>query len=102
MPDLISSTINPPCQAIADINPLFSSIDQQLHALVSNINILDAVKPLNYLPEKELFFANHFSSEPAFVYRKNKIDPFALKRSLFNLPLEKTQDEDLYQLYLAV
>lgn len=84
------------------INPLFTSIDQELNALVSNIKILEAVKPLNYLQEKERFFANHFSSEPAFVYRENQIDPFALKRSLFNLPLEKIQDEDLYQLYLAV
>ncbi len=84
------------------INPLFTSIDQQLNALVSNIKILEAVKPLNYLQEKERFFANQFSSEPAFVYRQHDIDPFALKRGLFNLPLEKIQDEDLYQLYLAV
>ncbi|WP_372883002.1 flavohemoglobin expression-modulating QEGLA motif protein [Psychromonas sp.] len=84
------------------INPLFTSIDQELNALVSNIKILEAVKPLNYLQEKERFFANQFSSEPAFVYRQHDIDPFALKRGLFNLPLEKIQDEDLYQLYLAV
>ncbi|PKI16778.1 flavohemoglobin expression-modulating QEGLA motif protein [Colwellia sp. 12G3] len=85
-----------------NVDPLLNSIDSQLHSLVKNIDIIEAVKPLNYLQEKERFFTNHFSNEPAFIYKENNINPFELKRSLFNLPLEQIQDEDLYTLYLAV
>lgn len=81
---------------------LLANIDSQLHALVKDIDILSAVKPLNYLQEKERFFANNFSNEPAFIYKENNIDPFSLKRNLFNIPLEKIKDADLYSLYLAV
>ncbi len=89
-------------QELADVDPLFTAIDQQLHSLVRNINILEAVTPLNYAQQKTLFFEQHYSAVPSFVYRENSISPFALKRSLFNLPLEKIQDADLQQLYLSV
>lgn len=79
-----------------------ADIDQPLHALVRNINILEAVTPLNYAQQKALFFKQHYSALPSFVYRESAISPFSLKRSLFNLPLEKIQDADLQQLYLAV
>ena len=85
-----------------NIDPLCSSIDFDLHALVGGINILDAVKPLNYLEEKANFFAQHYSSNPLFIYKEHNIDPFTLKRGLFNLPVEKIQDEDLRLLYMAV
>ncbi len=87
---------------LADIDPLFTAIDQQLHALVRGINILEAVTPLNHAQQKALFFRQHYSALPSFIYREHNISPFSLKRSLFNLPLEKIQDSDLQQLYLAV
>ncbi len=43
-------------------NPAINAIDSELHSLVSNINILDAVKPLDFLEDKETFFANNFSA----------------------------------------
>ena len=85
-----------------NIDPLLSNIDSTLNSLVKGIDILAAVKPLNYSEEKASFFANQFSAEPSFIYRENNIDPFKLKRSLFNLPLEDIKDEDLYSLYLSV
>jgi uncharacterized protein (TIGR02421 family) len=85
-----------------NIQPLIKTIDSQLHALVSTIDILSAVKPLNYLQEKETFFSKNFSIEPLYHYKTTDINPFALKRKLYNLPLENIKDEDLYTLYLAV
>lgn len=82
--------------------PSLQSIDLILYSLVKNIDILNAVIPLNYLQEKEQFFASNFSNEPSFIYKANSIDPFALKRQLFNLPLENIKDEDLYSLYLGI
>lgn len=84
------------------IESLIPKIDAKLFSLVKNINILDAVKPLNFLQEKEAFFESNFSSEPNFIYKTTDINPFVLKRKLFNLPLEQIKDEDLYSLYLAV
>lgn len=83
-------------------NNTINTIDSELHALVSKINILDAVKPLNFLEEKQTFFTNNFSSSPSFIYKTNNIDTFELKRKLYNLPLENIKDEDLYTLYQAV
>jgi uncharacterized protein (TIGR02421 family) len=84
------------------VEAIISTLDSELYAIVNGIDILDAVKPLNYLQEKEKFFANNFSTGPSFTYKTTNIDTFALKRRLYNLPLEQIQDEDLYKLYLAV
>ena len=76
--------------------------DSSLHSLVSNIDILDAVSPLNYRDEKKFFFDGRYSKVPNFLYKKSSIDAFSLKRALFNLPLEDVEDDDLKQIYLDV
>lgn len=87
---------------VMDIPPEVKSLDDSLHALVSNIDILDAVSPLNYRDEKKVFFDGRYSKIPSFIYKKSAIDAFSLKRSLFNLPLEKIKDDDLRQIYLDI
>ncbi|WP_245686971.1 flavohemoglobin expression-modulating QEGLA motif protein [Shewanella colwelliana] len=84
------------------LKSLQTNIDAPLHQLVADIDILDAVKPLNNVEQKQAFFDNQFSVEPSFIYAKENIDPFKLKRALFNLPLETLKDDDLYTLYLDV
>lgn len=75
------------------------ALDDALFALVSNIDILDAVSPLNYRDERVAFFEGRYSRVPNFIYKKSSIDAFSLKRSLFNLPLENIKDEDLRNIY---
>jgi uncharacterized protein (TIGR02421 family) len=89
------TTNNPIPLAIRDI-------DTRLHELVSPIDILTAVSPLNYREQKQFFLQHQYSKEPGFVYRSRDIDSFTLKRNLFSLPLEKIVDDDLRQLYLDV
>ena len=84
------------------ISKALKHLDDALHALISNIDILDAVSPLNYRDEKKAFFDGHYSKFPSFVYKKSSIDAFGLKRGLFNLPVEKIQDDDLRQIYLDI
>jgi uncharacterized protein (TIGR02421 family) len=84
------------------INQDLIDLDLQLHELVSKIDILSAVKPLNYKEQKAQFFSNQFSIEPQFKYQKHKVDPFHHKRALYNLPIENIHDEDVFQLYQAV
>lgn len=84
------------------INKEILDFDTALHALVNGIEILDAISPLNVKEQKQAFFASKYALEPAFVYRKSALNPFTLKRSLFNLPLESLRDEDLIFLYSGV
>lgn len=87
-----------------DLKPEASilELDQTLYELVGKINILDGINPLNYAEQKQAFFACNYSSQPQFSYQHNPIDPFKLKRQLFNLPIDNIVDDDLQQLYLAV
>ena len=84
------------------VSDKLKSFDSSLHSLVSNIDILDAVSPLNYRDEKKAFFEGRYSKSPEFIYKASRIDAFGLKKSLFNLPLECVEDEDLKQIYLDV
>jgi uncharacterized protein (TIGR02421 family) len=77
-------------------------VDEKLSSLIGKIEILNAIKPLNYLEQKQLFFEGRFSQSPIFTYKNEKIDSFLLRRELYNLPLETLGDEDLYQLYQEV
>lgn len=76
--------------------------DTALHGLVSGIEILDAISPLNFKSQKQAFFASNYAKEPVFAYKQNALDAFALKRRLFNLPIESLGDEDLIYLYSGV
>jgi len=78
------------------------SIDEKLHSLVIGVNILDAVNPTNFQQQKERFFASNFSIEPAFAYAKHGVNAFAVKRDLFNLPVDKIKDQDLQYIYEQV
>lgn len=84
------------------IPPVIRDIDTRLHKLVSPIDILTAVSPLNYREQKQNFFDKRYSREPEFIYRSHNIDTFTIKRNIFNLPLEKIPDDDLRQLYMDV
>ena len=77
-------------------------LDSELFDLVKGFNILDSVSPVNYRQEKTAFFESSFSRSPAFVYATQKVDSFCLKRSLFNLPVDKLADPALSQLYSDV
>jgi uncharacterized protein (TIGR02421 family) len=84
------------------IPPAIYDIDTRLHELVSPIDILTAVSPLNYREQRQLFLQHQYSKDPEFVYGSHDIDSFTLKRNLYNLPLEKIVDDDLRQLYLDI
>lgn len=84
-----------------EIPKIVNQVDQELFNLVKGIDILDAIKPLNYLQQKNEFFSQQYSKTPSFEYRENTIDAFVLKRQLYNLPIESL-DDDLYQLYVPI
>jgi uncharacterized protein (TIGR02421 family) len=73
--------------------------DSEFYNITKTINILNAVNPTNFDQQKRTFFDSHFSIEPEFTYEGCKLDVFATKRRLLNLPLEKVVDEDLTNIY---
>ncbi|WP_371194032.1 flavohemoglobin expression-modulating QEGLA motif protein [Glaciecola sp. SC05] len=85
-----------------NINKQILDFDIALHGLVSGIEILDAISPMNFKAQKQAFFASNYAVEPEFVYKQNTLNAFALKRRLFNLPIETLGDDDLVYLYTGV
>ncbi|WP_407332839.1 flavohemoglobin expression-modulating QEGLA motif protein [Enterovibrio sp. 27052020O] len=83
----------------ADTLRFAKKVDETLFSLVSGIEILNAVSPLNYKQQKTEFFKRHYSVEPSFVYRESAGNSFQLKRRLFNLPIENIEDPDLQKIY---
>jgi uncharacterized protein (TIGR02421 family) len=73
--------------------------DSEFFDITKTINILSAVNPTNFDQQKQTFFDSHFSIEPEFTYDGSKLDVFATKRRLLNLPLENVVDEDLSEIY---
>ena len=73
--------------------------DSEFFDITKTINILSAVNPTNFDQQKKTFFDSHFSIEPEFTYDGSKLDVFATKRRLLNLPLENVVDEDLSEIY---
>jgi len=84
------------------IDPVTVDLDSALFGIVKNIEILDAVAPINYSQERSTFLDLHYSKNPEYIYHSRDLDPFVLKGKLFNLPLEVIQDEDLHSLYEGV
>ncbi len=91
---------------MAQVSDLISerllAIDDTLTQLVSDIDILSSVNPLNYAHEREKFIVNKYSQEPNFEYQAASFDTHQSKRRLYELPLEHIQDPLLQKLYADV
>ena len=83
-------------------SPIVAEVDRKLYELLHDIDILSVVTPTNYQEQKTFFFDNHYSVAPQFVYRRENIDAFLIKRELFNLPVDKIENDDLRSLYIDV
>ena len=84
------------------VSGIISQIDADLHEAVSGIDILEAVAPLNYREQKAAFLESNYSVNPEFEYAEPDLDLFAKKRELYNIPVDKLEDEDLMTLYTDV
>ncbi|MEI8599635.1 hypothetical protein P4S64_24370 [Vibrio sp. M60_M31a] len=65
--------LNSMAQAHEPISSQLLAIDEQLTQLVSDIDILSSVNPLNYALERESFINNKYSQEPNFEYQKTPL-----------------------------
>ena len=70
-------------QASDFISEQLLTIDETLTQLVSDIDILSSVNPLNYAHEREKFIGNKYSQEPKFEYQAASFDTHQSKRRLY-------------------
>jgi uncharacterized protein (TIGR02421 family) len=66
--------------------------DRQLAHIDQSFNLLLAVSPVNADAAYAEFEQSGFERAPAFHYRMLPVDPDALKRRLYNTPLERVED----------
>ena len=87
---------------LSSLAPQLLELDRELFELVKDVEILDAVTPLNYKQERSAFLDGNGLTNPTFTYSEHSVDVFRVKRALFNLPVEDLDDEDLVTLYSDV
>ncbi|MGB5822227.1 MAG: flavohemoglobin expression-modulating QEGLA motif protein [Saonia sp.] len=74
-------------------------IDANLNRLVSRIELLTYVNPLNIEKEKHRFFTSKYNEDPVFKYPKLKFNPYKLHRLFFSQRVERIADEQVKKLY---
>lgn len=74
-------------------------IDQNIDALVKQIELLSYVNPENIEEEKARFFSSKYLTDPVFKYPSINFNKFKLHRQLFTQPLELIDDVKIKNLY---
>ncbi len=74
-------------------------VDRQLAAIADSFDFLVQVTPGNAEAAWRGFRRDLFQGPPQFVYRPLSFDPALLKRRLYNVPIERTEDPSLADLF---
>ncbi len=74
-------------------------VDRQLAAIADSFDFLLQVTPVNAEAAWRAFRRDLFQVPPQFVYRPLSFDPALLKRRLYQVPIERTEDPSLADLF---
>ncbi len=74
-------------------------VDRQLAAIADSFDFLLQVTPVNAEAAWRAFRRDLFQVPPQFVYRPLSFDPALLKRRLYQVPIEQTEDPSLADLF---
>ncbi len=74
-------------------------VDAQLGAVSDNFEFLIQVTPINTFSAWQQFKASHFERPPEFHYLPTPMNPATLKRSLFQIPIDRVEDPALHNLF---
>lgn len=83
-------------------DPVLISVDKKLYSLLKNFETLVYVNPKNLENSKKVFFESRYRKEPDFHYSPLKIDPYELKKRLYQLPIGDMQDVSIQLLYKEI
>ena len=75
-------------------------VDRMLSEIGNSFDLLRLVTPVNAETAWTAFQRNHFQKPPRFLYLPRPVDPGAMKRRLFSVPIEKIEDPTLMRLFL--
>lgn len=82
--------------------PYLSKMDINLNKLVSKIELLNYVNPINIEQEKRNFFSSKYNVNPSFKYRKIDFNAHKIQQLLFSQDLERIKDEESKAFYRDV
>ncbi len=68
------------------------SVDQKLADFSDNLELLLNVTPVNAEKSWKEFVHSRYTKQPTFYYRPLIKDPFALKRELYSIPVDRVED----------
>ena len=74
-------------------------IDENIHRLVRNLEVLAYINPLNIAQERKAFFKEKFKYVPNFKYRKVRFDTYKMHRLFFSQRLKDIDDEEIRDLF---
>lgn len=75
-------------------------VDRKLAEISDSFDFLLLVTPVNAASAWSAFKRSNFDRQPTFVYRPSPVDPALLKRTLFQIPIERVEDPTLLHLFL--
>ena len=84
------------------LDPALLKLDQQLHKLLRNFELLAHVNPSNNTTESKRFMRLQYTQPPRFRYGPIGIDPYSLKQELSQLRTQDISDVDIRHLYESV
>jgi uncharacterized protein (TIGR02421 family) len=82
------------------ISDLVSEMDRALARLDRSFDFLLQVTPVNSRVARARFFERGCERAPRFIYRPCPIDPDLVKRSLFELPIDRVDDPVMEEIFL--
>ncbi len=77
-------------------------VDNQLHKLVSKIDFLTYINPVNIETEKSKFIKSKYKKTPVFRYKHLTKDIYFLKKNLYSIPIDKIKDATIKSFYTEV
>jgi uncharacterized protein (TIGR02421 family) len=88
-------------KSVKEFAPVFE-IDENVHRLVRNLELLAFINPLNISQERKKFFKEKYKYDPEFKYRKVRFDTYKLHRLLYSQRLKDIDDVKVRELYKDV
>lgn len=76
-----------------------SRVDRELAAVASAFDLLLMVSPVNTDRAYRAFRRSKYATPPSLAYRHLDVDPTALKRALYAIPIERVEDPALESIF---
>jgi len=91
-----------PDHTLTQRQPFLYKIDENLNKMVSKIELLNYVNPINIEQEKRNFFSSKYNVNPSFKYKKIDFNAHRIQQQLFMQDLDSIKDDTSRAFYRDV